>query len=113
MEGCIMGDARIEDFENLFSERVGVRVQFLIEIETYPDQKNGIDIPDTGGRHDVFFAVHDDDVGKFALPSKMMGIRWVEDVLADCNYHSPIYPDYVFGLCTWNHDSLSPLRRGV
>ncbi len=72
--------------------------------KTGPDRdENGIAVPETGGRHDVFFAVHNDDVMRFAIPRLQMGIRWIEDVLeneARETEHS-IYPERVKEYRTW------------
>lgn len=99
-----------KDFEDFILKESGVRVQYLEEIKTKPDTINGKPDPETGGRNDVFFAVHNDDVGKFAIPRLKIGIRWIEDVLAECNYRSPIYPKRVFEYCIWNKEYLSHLK---
>jgi hypothetical protein len=72
---------------------MGVRVQLLETILTKPD----VGVPDTGGRCDIFLAIHEDDVAKFAVPRLGMGIRWLEDVVSKVNGYpsNPIYPDYV------------------
>jgi hypothetical protein len=46
----------------------GTRIQFLEEIETSPDRQGAKIVEGTGGRHDLFFAVHDKDLGNFAIP---------------------------------------------
>jgi hypothetical protein len=73
-------------------------------ITTGPDRdENGNASFETGGRVDTIFAVHDDDVMKFAVPRLAMGIRWIEDVLdneARETEHS-IYPDRVKEYRTW------------
>ena len=61
---------------------MGVRIKFKCEVETLPDIENGKAVPDTGGRNDLFFYVHEDDIPKFALPRLQMGIRWWEDVIS-------------------------------
>ena len=85
---------------------LGTRVQFLESITTKPDY----DDPASGGRADVIFAVHRDDVGKFAVPRLMVGMRWIEDVLDNETRHNieqgipesySIYPDHVKEYRTW------------
>lgn len=98
-EATIVGADKIEDFVAFMANDFGVRIQYLEEIVTGPEIKNGRGVPDTGGRSDVFFAVHDDDVDKFAMKPLAYGIRWVDDVLAAENYASEIYPNRVFGYC--------------
>jgi hypothetical protein len=108
IHGLLVSDDEVKDFEEKIQEVFETRIQFLETIKTNPDLDNdGKPVKETGGRHDVFFAAHDDDVGKFAVPRLMNGIRWIEDVLAECNYKSPIYPKRVFDYCTWNKEYLS------
>ena len=77
------------------------RFQYLETIETKPDA--GDNINETGGRADVFMAVHKDDIAKFSISRLQYGIRWIEDVLSSVNeYHNnPIYPERVFKYKTW------------
>ena len=101
--GIIIADNQIENFENFFSKE-GFRVQFLESIQTKPDRdESGDDLRESGGRIDAIFAVHNDDVMKFAIPRLQMGIRWIEDVLdneARETEHS-IYPERVKEYRTW------------
>ena len=90
-------DGKIEEFEEFMFKEFGSRVQYLEEIKTLPDK--GVD--GTGDRNDLFFAVHEEDVGKFAIPRLQMGIRWIEDVLAKGNYTNKIYPKRVFIFTPW------------
>lgn len=96
-----------KEFVKFIEEKCKVRVQFLEEIKTRADLEHGESVEGTGGRNDVFFAVHDEDVGKFAIPRFQLEARWIEDVLAECNYKSPIYPKRVFDYCIWNKEYLS------
>lgn len=99
---CLVGAEKVQDFEQIMKENFDVRVQYLEEIETFPDKDElGRDIEGTGGRNDLFFTIHNDDVGSFALKRLSCGIRWIEDVLSDCNYNQRIYPDRVFEYKTW------------
>ena len=93
-----------EDFIDQFKEVFDTRVQYLETILTKPD----LDDPEnTGGRSDVFFAVHQDDIEKFAVRRLQYGIRWIEDAMSNVNgYHlNPLYPEYVEGYKSWNADS--------
>lgn len=107
---CALQETTPEKFEQDMKEYLGIRVQFLEEIETGSDLKNGLPVPNTGGRHDLLFTIHDEDTPKFVLKRFQFDIRWLEDVLADCNYRSPIYPKRVFEYCTWNIKHLSKNR---
>lgn len=95
--GTLVGQDKIEEFEEHIFKELGTKVQYLEEIKTLPDEG----VEETGDRNDLFFAVHEDDVGKFALPRLQMGIRWIEDVLDKGNYTNKIYPKRVFEYCSW------------
>jgi hypothetical protein len=100
--GTTLGDSTTEDFEKHMLKKFGVRTQYLEEIETLPDKlSNGYNNPETGGRIDTFFGVHQEDISKFAMPRLMYGIRWIEDVLDKDNYHQKIYPERVFHYMSW------------
>lgn len=95
-------DQEITEFIEIMKEKMNVHVQYLEEIKTLPDlDENEKPIPNTGGRNDLFFAVHKDDIMHFSIPRLQIGIRWIEDVLAKGNYRSPIYPERVFEYCSW------------
>ncbi len=80
--GTVLGDSTTEDFENFFLEEMAVRVKYYTEVKTRPDlDEAGRPVPETGGRNDLFFFVHNEDSGKFAVPRLSMGIRWWEDVI--------------------------------
>ncbi len=86
--GTVLGDSTVEDFEKFF-EQQGFRVKFAEEVETLPDVEDGRVVEGTGGRHDILFYIHQEDISKFAVPRLSMGIRWWEDVLG--NGHSNWY----------------------
>jgi len=101
--GTILPETHIEKFVNHFEEN-GFRIQHLETLRTSPDRDDwGAPIEGTGGRSDVFFAIHDDDVMKFSIPRLQMGIRWIEDVLdneaRETDYS--IYPLRVEEYRTW------------
>ena len=81
-QGTILGESKPSDLEDFFLEEMGVRVKFYCEVKTLPDLNENRE-PDleTGGRNDLFFHVHHEDVTKFAVPRLKMGIRWWEDVV--------------------------------
>jgi len=79
----VVGKESIKELEDFFKETMDVRVKYKTEVLTNPDlDGDGNEVPDTGGRNDLFFYVHDDDIGKFAVPRLSMGIRWYEDVVS-------------------------------
>jgi len=92
------------EFEKWFLDEFNTRIQYLEEIETFPDLENGNPVEGSGKRNDIFFAVHEHDVSKFAVPRLQIRIRWIEDVLAECNYHQKIYPERVYQYKCWETD---------
>ena len=99
---CEVGDDEIKKFEEFMEENFKVRVQYLEEVRTNPDlDQNGNAVEGTGNRNDLFFAVHNDDVGKFAVPRLQYGIRWIEDALDPSNSTSYLYPERVNEYKCW------------
>jgi hypothetical protein len=96
----------IQEFEKFFLDTQGWRIQYLEEIKTNPDTDLGTGraVEGTGGRNDVLFALHDDDVDKAAVSRLAIGIRWIEDVLSPQNYSSMLYPDRVRFYQVWPLD---------
>jgi hypothetical protein len=78
--GTIVGQDEIENFESWFKDEFGVRVKYAEEVTTNPNP--GETLEQSGGRNDVLFFVHDEDVMGFAVQRLMMGIRWWEDVVS-------------------------------
>ena len=100
-------EREIKEFELAIEATTNTKIQFLERIFTNPDiDKDGREVFDTGGRSDLLFAVHKNDIGKFSIPRLKMGIRWVEDVLAKCNYKCHIYPDHVYNYVSWNEEEI-------
>lgn len=96
--GCVvledgpMNSDKIADFESFMQDHFESRVKYHTEIKTLPDMdENGNTVPDSGGRNDLFFYVHSEDVSKFAVPRLKAGIRWWEDVVG-YNDNSYLYP---------------------
>lgn len=75
--GTTLGDWTPEQFEQFMKEEFGVRTKFVEEVVTNAGDGG------EGGRHDLFFYVHSNDVGKFAVPRLQAGIRWWEDVVGN------------------------------
>lgn len=74
--------SNIAELVKFFKEDLNARIKFDCEVKTLPDlDKYGDPIPETGGRSDLFFYVHSDDISHFAMPRLKMGIRWWEDVI--------------------------------
>lgn len=93
-------NSRIDEFVEFMKETFDIRVQYLEEIETAPDiDISGYIIEGTGGRNDLFFAIHRDDIGKFAGPRFDYGIRWIEDVYS--NGKGYLYPDRISDYKSW------------
>ena len=89
--GTVMDESTPQDLVDFFQENFNTRIQFEQEVITNPDlDGSGYPIEGTGGRHDLFFYVHDDDVAVFAIPRLTMGIRWWEDVVS-YNDNSHLY----------------------
>jgi len=86
-----LGSNTPQDLVDLFQNEFNIRIQFEQEVITNPDlDEDGNEIEGTGGRNDLFFRVHDEDVMKFAVPRLQIGIRWWEDVLNNGN--EVLYP---------------------
>jgi hypothetical protein len=90
-QGVLLDGFTTQEFENWMLENFGTRVKYETEIKTLPDlDKYGNAIPETGGRNDVFFYAHTEDIPKFAIPRLQAGIRWWEDVVG-YNDNSHLY----------------------
>ncbi len=83
---CV-GKDRIDEFVKHMKEKMNVNVQYLEEVEN------------TDGRNDLLFAIHDDDINKFAIPRLNMGIRWIEDCLANGN--RKVWPSRLTEYACW------------
>ena len=95
-QGVNMGDSTPAELEDFFMEKFGTRVKYKGEVTTLPDlNEDGSPDFSTGGRTDLFFYVHTDDIGKFAVQRLEIGIRWWEDVIK-YNNNSHLYtPDFI------------------
>lgn len=80
----IVQPEEIEQFTKWMQRNMKSRIKYVGQVKTLPTlTKAGAVIPDTGGRNDLFFYVHDDDVKHFAVLRLMAGIQWWEDVLSN------------------------------
>ena len=80
-----------ESLMKFFAEHFDIIPTIVGCVTTVPDKDpDGIDVPDTGGRHDFFFYVNTADVPKFAVPRLQFRMRWWEDVYF--NDGQDIYP---------------------
>ena len=99
--GCVVGADDVARFKAWMLDEFGARIQYLEEIETAEDSTG------PGGRNDLFFSVHEADISAFAVKRLAFGIRWIEDVLAECNGglcadgKPVLYPDRVLEYKTW------------
>jgi hypothetical protein len=101
--GTVLSPDDFGDFVDFFQKEFGTRVQYLKQINTRADlDTSGYPVPGTGDRNDLFFAVHDEDVVKFAAPRMGLGVRWIEDVLSPINGNTHLYPERVGEYCSWS-----------
>jgi len=101
----VVGHDKIKDFENFFKEEFQIDIKYLEEVKTLPDlDEDNEPVKDTGGRNDVFFAINQKDIPKFAHKRLNFGIRWIEDVMSNINGYNenPIYPEYIKDYITWD-----------
>ena len=78
----IVGEEDKKEFIDFMKDTFDVRVKYYTEVLTNPDiDEDGNEVEDTGGRNDLLFHVHDDDISKFAVNRLTYGIRWWEDVI--------------------------------
>lgn len=77
----ISREEAVKAFESFMKDEFGVRIKFDTEVKTLPDVIEGREVEGTGGRNDLLFYVHDEDISMFAVPRLKAGIRWWEDVV--------------------------------
>ena len=85
--GTMLGDLSVQEFEKFFKDQ-GYRIKFAEEVVTLPDYEYGKPVEGTGGRHDILFYIHTEDIAKFAIPRLTAGIRWWEDVVSYNNHNN-------------------------
>ena len=114
--GTLLPESDISKFIDWLSSQFGVRGQYLETIVTLPRDEDG---PESGGRHDVFFSVHDDDLPQFSVPRLEWGIFHVESIFLNLGHKA--YPERIKGYASWpdvvemvkHHDSNWELAYGV
>ena len=80
--GTVLGESTPAELESFFLDEMNTRVKYHTEVKTLFDRdESGNPVPETGGRNDLFFYVHTEDIAHFAVPRLQMGIRWWEDVV--------------------------------
>ncbi|MDD4779210.1 MAG: hypothetical protein PHT02_01210 [Tissierellia bacterium] len=76
-QGFALGNHSIADFEEHMKNTFDVKIKFAEEVETNGSEARN----EEGGRHDLLFYIHDEDISKFAVKRLAYGIRWWEDVV--------------------------------
>ena len=100
--GTVLPLEQYDEFKAFMLNELKARVEVLESIKTAPDRDaNGDVVPDTGGRTDLFFCVHDEDIERFTVPRLSFGIRWIEDMISETNGGNRYYPERVREYCTW------------
>lgn len=90
-QGTSLEGSSVEEFEKYFKDELGCKIKFSEAVVTLPDRgEDGDKVENTGGRTDLFFYIHEDDMGKFAIRRLAFGIRWWEDVIGNREHF--IYP---------------------
>ncbi|MBY6842837.1 hypothetical protein [Clostridium botulinum] len=84
LQGVTLGDSQADEFVNFIKTELNTRVKFCEEVIT----QGNVERQEEGGRHDLLFYVHDDDISHFAIKRLSMGIRWWEDVVS---YNDEVY----------------------
>lgn len=80
--GTVLREDEYEDFTDFFKTEFDTRVAEIESVTTGPNlDSEGNPVPDTGGRIDVIFKVHNDDIPKFAIPKMHIRASWWEDML--------------------------------
>jgi len=76
--GVILKEAEYPSFIEQMKEEIGTRIEVRESFTTDPTPN----MPDTGGRYDLIFAVHEDDISSFAIKRLQIGgMSWWEDYL--------------------------------
>ena len=94
-QGTTLGDQDPKDLVSWFKKELLTRIKWCEQVVTLPDVKNGKKVSGTGGRNDLLFYVHDDDISSFAIKRfQLGGCSWWEDVVS-YNDNSYLYPEEV------------------
>ena len=76
-EGTLIDESEYADFQEFIASEIGSKnpVKIIGTVKTL----RGYGGP--GGRSDMFFIVHNDDINRFAIGKMKIRLRWYEDVL--------------------------------
>jgi hypothetical protein len=94
--GTTLDSEEVETFEKWVESDLGARCQFLEVITTKPDSSG------PGGRSDLFFAVHQDDIERFSIARLQHGMRWLDDAISLANGGNQLYPARVECYRSWD-----------
>ena len=108
--GCVVFQENSVSSLGDFAHSVGAKHPLLIigSATTLPDsEEQDHPAPESGGRHDFFFAFHNLDIMRVAISRLQYGVRWWDDIVDNEWNNLPlvlkgeyrensIYPDYVF-----------------
>lgn len=108
--GILPGSAKaikeIKKFEDFMAQDFkGTRVKYAEEVKTLPTPGE----PGTGGRNDIFFYVHSEDLSKFAIVRLVAGIRWWEDVVENNNHI--LYPKEILDKYWKEQEPVKPIEK--
>ena len=97
-KNTIVGAKFALEFAKDFLKR-GFRVVYAEEYRTLPDIEDGIKVQGTGGRNDLLFYVHAEDIEEFSvwLLQWCGEMSWFEDVM---RYDGHTVPNRIVGLYT-------------
>jgi len=93
IQGSTYGDdeKKLNEFYEIFKTHHFHRPKVIGVILTLPSKdKNGKNIPETGGRKDFFFFINNKDIKRFAIWRFNYSMRWWEDIFY--NHEEAIYP---------------------
>jgi len=80
--GTTLGGKNPQALVDMFMNDLDTRIKFCEEVTTLPDLEEGKKVEGTGGRIDLLFYVHSEDIPKFAvMRMKLGGCSWWEDVV--------------------------------
>jgi hypothetical protein len=88
-QGINLPKEEYEDFVAFFEDSLETRVKIAEVVFTNPDlDDDGNPVPETGGRSDILFYVHDEDITGFAVKRLQLdgAPRWWEDVVSYNNH---------------------------
>jgi len=90
-EGYAYEEKDKKEFFDLFKKHHFHKPKIVGVVITLPSKdKNGKNIPETGGRKDFFFYINNKDIERFSIWRFNYGMRWWEDIFY--NNQQDIYP---------------------